>query len=50
MISRYESINGYLNKGVLESNISFAKENESHFCIAKFGFEVDLDDAFLFKK
>ncbi len=49
MSNRYESINNYLNRAIIEAHISFAKEQQSHFCIAKFGFEVDLDNGFLFK-
>jgi len=49
MQSRYESINTYINKGIIEAQMEFAKENEVPLCIAKFGFEVDLEDAFFFK-
>ena len=47
--NRYESINIYLNKGIVEAYIHEAKERESPFCIAKFGFDVDLEDGFRFK-
>lgn len=47
--NRYESINIYLNKGIVEAYIHEAKEKESPFCIAKFGFDVDLEDGFRFK-
>lgn len=49
MQSRYESINTYINKGIIEAHMEFAKDNETPLCIAKFGFEVDLEDAFFFK-
>lgn len=49
MQSRYESINTYINKGIIEAHMEFAKDNEIPLCIAKFGFEVDLEDAFFFK-
>ena len=50
MSSHYESINTYLNRGIVEANITFAKTHQTSFCIAKFGFEVDLEDGFFFKK
>lgn len=49
MQSRYETINTYVNKGIIETHMEFAKTNEAPLCIAKFGFEVDLEDAFSFK-
>lgn len=49
MSSHYESINTYLNRGIVEANITFAKTHQTSFCIAKFGFEVDLEDGFFFK-
>jgi hypothetical protein len=49
MQSRYETISTYLNKGVLEASMEFAKTHETPLCIAKFGFEVDLEDGFFFK-
>ena len=49
MPNRYETINSFLNKGIIEANIEFAKNAQSSFCLAKFGFEVDLEDSFLFK-
>lgn len=49
MQSRYETINTYVNKGIIETHMEFAKKNEVPLCIAKFGFEVDLEDAFSFK-
>jgi len=49
MQSRYETINTYINKGIIEAHMEFAKDNEIPLCIAKFGFEVDLEDAFFFK-
>lgn len=47
--SRYEAINTYLTKGTIEALIADAKENQTPLCVAKFGFEVDLDDGFFFK-
>ncbi|ACZ12864.1 hypothetical protein [Sulfurospirillum deleyianum] len=47
--SRYEAINTYLNKGTIEAYLADAKEKQLPFCIAKFGFEVDLEDGFFFK-
>ncbi|MEZ7935184.1 MAG: hypothetical protein QMB67_09715 [Sulfurospirillum sp.] len=49
MISRYESINTYLNRGIIEANIAYAKMHQSSFSMVKFGFDVDLEDAFFFK-
>jgi len=49
MQSRYETINSYLNKGILEASMEFSKTYETPLCIAKFGFEVDLEDGFFFK-
>ena len=49
MISRYESINTYLNRGIIEANIAYAKMRQSSFSMVKFGFDVDLEDAFFFK-
>jgi hypothetical protein len=49
MISRYESINTYLNRGIIEANIAYAKMHQSSFSIVKFGFDVDLEDGFFFK-
>lgn len=50
MPNRYETINSYLSKGIIEANIDFAKHAETSFCLAKFGFEVDLEDGFFFKE
>lgn len=49
MSSHYEAINTYLNRGIIEANITFAKAHQTSFCVAKFGFEVDLEDGFFFK-
>ncbi|WNY99596.1 hypothetical protein SUSP_002014 [Sulfurospirillum sp. 'SP'] len=49
MISRYESINTYLNRSIIEANIAYAKMHQSSFSMVKFGFDVDLEDAFFFK-
>lgn len=49
MTSRYESINAYLNRGIIEANMNFSKMHQSALCLAKFGFEVDLEDGFFFK-
>jgi hypothetical protein len=49
MQSRYETINMYLNKGMLEASMEFSRTHETPLCIAKFGFEVDLEDGFFFK-
>ncbi|WP_263834057.1 hypothetical protein [Sulfurospirillum oryzae] len=49
MTSRYESINAYLNRGIIEANIAYAKMHQTSFSIVKFGFEVDLEDGFFFK-
>lgn len=50
MSNRYETINSFLNKGIIEANIEFAKNAETSFCLVKFGFEVDLEDSFFFKE
>jgi|GEM_PF-6616793 len=44
MTSHYESVNTYMNRGILEANMNFAKMHETSFCLAKFGCEVDLED------
>lgn len=49
MTSRYESINTYLNRGIIEANIAYAKMHQTSFSVVKFGFEVDLEDGFFFK-
>ncbi len=49
MKNRDTKINSYLNRGVVEANLKFAKEQKSIFSIIKFGYEVDLDDAYTFK-
>jgi len=49
MQSRYETINTYLNKGILEATMDFSRTHEMPLCIAKFGFEVDLEDGFFFR-
>ena len=49
MTSRYESINTYLNRGIIEANIAYSKMHQTSFSIVKFGFEVDLEDGFFFK-
>ena len=49
MANRYETINTYLNKGLIEANIAYAINHNTSFCIAKFGFEVDIEDGFFFK-
>lgn len=49
MISRYEAINTYLNRGIIEANIAYAKMHQSSFSVVKFGFDVDLEDGFFFK-
>ncbi|MBP1682027.1 MAG: hypothetical protein H6Q35_2366 [Proteobacteria bacterium] len=49
MISRYEAINTYLNRGIIEANIAYAKMHQTSFSVVKFGFEVDLEDGFFFK-
>lgn len=49
MQSRYETINTYLNKGIIEANMEFATKNDAPLCIAKFGFEVDLENGYFFK-
>lgn len=49
MATRYETINSYMNKGIMEASMASAINDEASFCIVKFGFEVDLEDAFTFK-
>ena len=49
MQSRYETINTYISKGIIEAQMEFAKNSDVPLCIAKFGFDVDLEDAFFFK-
>ncbi|AFL69224.1 hypothetical protein [Sulfurospirillum barnesii] len=47
--SRYELINTYLNKGIIEAYMQEAKEMQTPLCLAQFDFEVDLEDGFFFK-
>jgi len=49
MSGRYEAINTYLNRGIIEANIAYAKMHQTSFSIVKFGFDVDLEDGFFFK-
>jgi len=49
MQNRYETINTYINKGILEAQMECAKNSDTPLCLAKFGFDVDLEDAFFFK-
>lgn len=49
MPQRYETINTYLNKGIIEANMEFALKHESSLCIAKLGFDVDLENGYFFK-
>lgn len=49
MANRHENIQNYLTKGIIEANMTSAINDNTSFCIAKFGFEVDLEDAFTFK-
>lgn len=49
MVNRYEAVNNYLNRGIIEANIAYAKMHQSSFSIAKFEFVVDLEDGFFFK-
>lgn len=49
MTSRYETISNYINKGIIEANMEFAKTNQAPLCLAKFGFEVDIEDGYFFK-
>ena len=44
MTNRYESINTYLNRSIIEASMNFAKMHQTSFCLAKFGFEVDLEE------
>jgi len=48
-MNRELKINSYLNRGIVEANLNFAKENRSCFSLVKFGFSMDEDDAFTFK-
>jgi len=49
MIRKETKITNYLNRGIIEANLNFAKENNTIFSIVKFGYEIDLDDAYKFK-
>jgi len=48
-MNRELKINNYLNRGIVEANLNFAKENRSFFSLVKFGYKMDEDDAFTFK-
>ena len=43
-------INNYISRGIIEANIEYAKEHKSYFSLVKFGYKVDLEDAFTFKE
>ncbi|NOX16068.1 MAG: hypothetical protein GXP61_08610 [Epsilonproteobacteria bacterium] len=49
MIRKKSKINNYLNRGIIEANLDFAKEKNSIFSIIKFNYAIDLDDAYTFK-
>lgn len=49
MSNRFEAITGYLNKGIIEASMEYAKKEESPLSLVKFGFEVDLEDGYFFK-
>lgn len=49
MPDRYEIINAYLNKGIIEANMEYALLHDAPLSIAKFGFNVDLENGYQFK-
>ena len=49
MEERNQVITQYLNRGIIESNLDYIKENDAFVCLVKFNFHVDLDDAYTFK-
>ncbi len=48
-MNRAIKINDYLNRGIIEANLSFAKENRTFFSLVKFSYKMDEEDAFTFK-
>ncbi len=42
-------INNYITRGTVEANIEYANKHKSYFSLVKFGYNVDLDDAYTFK-
>ncbi len=49
MIRKETKITDYLNRGIIEANLKFAKEQNSIFSIVKFDYEIDPDDAYTFR-
>jgi hypothetical protein len=49
MIRKDTKITNYLNRGIVEANLDFAKEHDTIFSIVKFSYKIDLDDAYTFK-
>jgi hypothetical protein len=49
MIRKDTKITNYLNRGIVEANLDFAKKHNTIFSIVKFGYEIDFDDAYTFK-
>lgn len=48
-VSKEAQITNYLNRGIIEANIEFAKTHFSPLSIVKFHYEVDVEDGFFFK-
>ena len=49
MENREFRINHFISRGIIESNIEFAQSHNTPLSIVKFGYNVDLEDAFFFK-
>lgn len=45
-----KSIVRYMNSGIIESNIDYVIEYDSFVCLAKIELDIDLDDAYNFKR
>lgn len=49
MENREFKINSFISRGIIESNIEFAQNHNTPLSIVKFGYDVDLENAFFFK-
>ncbi len=49
MKNREFKINCFINRGIIESNIEFAQNHNTHLSIVKFGYDVDIENGFFFK-
>ncbi len=47
--NNFKEIVSYLNRGIIENSIEYAKKNDSFVCIAKVGLKINLKDAYTYK-